>query len=118
MSKERRKHVRKRVNLDAALVLSGSEVTQGIVRDMSLGGAFVTLEPTPPFGTSLDITFTLGGEPITVASTVRWSKAGGVGVQFGLIGARHTYLITEHLATAEPTPDTRHPPASDMPTDE
>ena len=118
MSKERRRHVRKRVNLDATIAERGGATRAGIVRDMSLGGAFLALEPTPPFGTALDITFALAGETITLESTVRWSKSGGVGVQFGLIGARHTYLVTEHLATAEPTPDTRQPPASDVPTHE
>lgn len=118
MSKELRRHVRKRVDLEASVTERGGKTHPAIVRDMSLGGAFVALEPAPPFGTALDVTFAIAGEAITLEATVRWSKAGGVGVQFGLIGARHTFLVTEHIANAEPVPDTRQPPASDLPTDE
>lgn len=117
MSKERRRHVRKRVSLDATIVLGDGQTSTAVVRDMSLGGALLELGQAPPFGTTFQVTFVLEGEPIEAKATVRWSKRGGVGVQFGLFGARQTYLITEHLATAEPTPDTRQPPDTGKPAD-
>jgi type IV pilus assembly protein PilZ len=33
---------------------------------------------------------------------VRWVKPGSMGVQFGLLGARETYAITEMLADSVP----------------
>ena len=108
-NRERRRHVRKRVNLDTQ-VRSGDGVTlKGNLRDMSLSGAFIELAPAPPFGTTLSVEVAIRGETLLLGATVRWTKTGGVGVQFASLGARATYLITETLATAEPVPDSRRP---------
>jgi hypothetical protein len=33
--------------------------------------------------------------PFALPGVVRWNRDGGMGVQFGLIGARETHAITE-----------------------
>lgn len=106
MSDERRRYVRKRVDLPASFQLDG--VLQAAhVTDMCPGGAFLEVETLPPFGTKIELTLELPKTAIAVEATVRWSKGSGVGVQFGLLGARATYAITEHLADLEPAPDSR-----------
>jgi Tfp pilus assembly protein PilZ len=44
-----------------------------------------------------------GTEPFALPGVVRWVRDGGMGVQFGLLGALETHLITEiNRAHAEP----------------
>jgi hypothetical protein len=38
---------------------------------------------------------------------VRWKSKDGIGVQFGLLGAKQTYALTEFLARRETIPDIR-----------
>ena len=74
----------------------------GRARDISLGGMFVET-PTPlPFGTELVVHVTLPGQRSAFAmpGVVRWARDGGMGIQFGLLGARETHAITE--LTKEP----------------
>jgi hypothetical protein len=77
------------------------------VTDMCPGGAFLEVERIPPFGTQIQLTIKVPASDITVTATVRWAKGKGMGVQFAPIGARITYLITEHLADLEEIPDSR-----------
>jgi type IV pilus assembly protein PilZ len=73
--------------------------------DLSIGGMFVAGAELP-FGrrvivhvhddTGGDWTMALGG-------IVRWTRAGGVGIQFGMLGARETHRITEIVARATPS---------------
>ena len=45
------------------------------------------------------------GEPAAFAlpAVVRWVRNGGMGVQFGLLGARETHTITELAHAAQKT---------------
>lgn len=108
-NRERRRHVRKRVNFSTTVRAANGSALAGNLRDMSLSGGFIELSPVPPFGTSIVVEVAIGGETFNLPATVRWSKSGGVGVQFGSLGARATYLITETLAEAEVVPDSRRP---------
>ncbi len=55
--------------------------------------------PQPlPFGMDLVVHVTLPGMkiPLAMPAVVRWTRPGeGMGIQFGLIGARETHAITE-----------------------
>ena len=68
-------------------------------RLVSCGHSAHILTPTPlAFGADLVVHVTLPGEksPFAMPGVVRWSKAGeGMGIQFGLLGARETHAITE-----------------------
>jgi type IV pilus assembly protein PilZ len=69
----------------------------GQSRDISLGGMFVATTALPSFGAEVVVYVTLPGEkaPFALPGVVRWMRDGGMGVQFGLLGARETYAITE-----------------------
>lgn len=70
----------------------------GRSRDISLGGMFIRVEEPLAFGAELVVYITLPGQkaPFTLPGVVRWSRAGeGMGIQFGLMGARETHAITE-----------------------
>lgn len=105
MSNERRRYVRKRVDL-AGSFQAGDAAAQPVhITDMCPGGAFLDVETLPPFGTRIALTIELPKQTVVVDATVRWAKGSGIGVQFGLLGARDTYALTEHLADLEPIPD-------------
>jgi type IV pilus assembly protein PilZ len=98
---EKRKFPRKPVDLSAAVFVAGrSEALRGRLRDLSVGGAFIFLPTSLPFGANVEvqIDFPPPSGPMTLPAVVRWSNGDGVGVQFGLLGARETHAIATVLA--------------------
>ena len=80
------------------------------VVDLSVGGAFVEAEPSPAMGTKVLLRIEMpSGQELAVGGIVRWVKPEGIGVQFGLLGVRETYALTEFLAGLGPMPDSRRP---------
>lgn len=75
----------------------GSERVSGQATDISLGGMFIQTEQPLPFSTEIVVHVTLPRQrgPFAMPAVVRWSGPHGMGVQFGLIGARETHAITE-----------------------
>jgi uncharacterized protein (TIGR02266 family) len=73
------------------------EEAPGHARDISVGGVFVETVDPYPFGTEVIVHVQLPGhkEEMALAGLVRWTRADGMGVQFGPIGARETHAITE-----------------------
>jgi Tfp pilus assembly protein PilZ len=69
----------------------------GIAKDISLGGMFIETAHTVPVGIEIVVRMAFPGrsERFAVPTTVRWKNADGMGVQFGLLGARETHAITE-----------------------
>ncbi len=108
MADERRRHVRKAVELPVTYQVEGAEPEEARVRDLSLGGAFVVTFDEPAFGSKVKITMPLSAMTIEVEATVRWRKKDqGFGVQFGLLGAKATYHLTEYIADMDPIADSR-----------
>jgi hypothetical protein len=99
-----------RVPLDAALefLTKGStDRLAGRCRDISLGGMFIQTPTPPAFGTDLVVYLALPGRagPLALPCVVRWTRAKlGVGVQFGLLGARETHTITQLTRAAGGVP--------------
>jgi len=60
--------------------------------------AVETTKPAP-FGSNVTVYLQLTGlaGPSALPGVVRWTKGNSMGVQFGLLGARETYAITEML---------------------
>lgn len=88
------------VPLEFALKASGTPGNRqsGRSRDISLGGMFIVTDTPAAFGAELVVHITLPGQRSAFAlpAVVRWSRAGeGMGLQFGLMGARETHAITE-----------------------
>ena len=86
--------------MPASFTLKGKTAqpqTRGLAKDVSVGGMFVETSSPAAFGADVVIHLTLPGsnEPVALPGVVRWVRDGGMGVQFGLLGAVETHLITE-----------------------
>jgi len=93
------KRLHTRVPIDVTVVCEGPTVKPFEARgkDISVGGMFLQSSELPAFGTELSIVGRLPGakKDVTLPAVVRWTKPGGFGVQFGLLGALETHLLSE-----------------------
>lgn len=95
---ELRRHQRARYDVPVEFVTKGSnERIAGQARDISLGGMFIVTATPLPFSAEIvvHISFPTQKTPFAIPGVVRWTRSDGMGVQFGLIGARETHAITE-----------------------
>jgi type IV pilus assembly protein PilZ len=101
---ELRRYQRTAVDVAVEFVAKGSlERSPGRAGDLSLGGMYVQTPSPLPFGSELVVHVLLPGQkaPFALPAIVRWVRAGeGMGVQFGLLGARETHAITELTSRA------------------
>jgi type IV pilus assembly protein PilZ len=70
----------------------------GRAKDLSIGGMYVEAQAPLSFGVELVVFVRLPGQKAIFAlpAVVRWVRPGaGMGLQFGLLGARETHAITE-----------------------
>jgi hypothetical protein len=104
---ERRRHVRKQVDLAGYLEREG-ERSACHVSDMSAGGACLDVLDPPEFGAKVRLVVPLpSGHELVVDGVIRWRRPTGTGLQFSPMGARQTYHLTEFLAGLDPLPDSR-----------
>ncbi len=95
---EQRRYPRTPLNTPATFVIAGTaEERQGVGKDISIGGIFVETKMPAPFNTPIVIHAILPGANTRFAlpGIVRWVSHGGMGVQFGMLGAVETHIITE-----------------------
>jgi type IV pilus assembly protein PilZ len=97
---EKRRHFRKQVDYAIEFNVGEGARKAGVCRDFSLGGMHVDASEPAPYGANIKIYLKLKGTSAESAlpGIVRWVKPGSMGVQFGLLGARETYAISEMLA--------------------
>jgi hypothetical protein len=78
-------------------VRDSEERAPGVARDISVGGMFIETALSVRFGSAVFVGFSVPGqsEPMLLPAIVRWTKADGMGVQFRLLGARETFVITQ-----------------------
>jgi type IV pilus assembly protein PilZ len=69
----------------------------GQATDVSLGGMFIRTGEPLVFATELVVHMKVPAQRavLTFPAVVRWVGPAGMGVQFGLLGARETHAITE-----------------------
>jgi hypothetical protein len=93
--REKRSHARKQVDLETQVTPHGASAFSGVLRDLGVGGAFIESAQEVPYDSALTLTLAVPGEatPLQLPGVARWSKPGGFGVQFGLLGARETHAI-------------------------
>jgi Tfp pilus assembly protein PilZ len=93
---EKRAHTRVPIDADARCETDDGHVISGVAKDISIGGMFIETEETPSFGTRVTVVTRLPGldAEVRLPGVVRWSKPDGIGIQFGLLGARETHAIT------------------------
>jgi len=101
---EKRRHARASIDLPVTFVAKKgeSQVTgSGNGKDISIGGMFIETDtPGVAFGAQVVIRVTLKTATgsmgdFELPGVVRWVRSGGMGVQFGLLGAHETHAITE-----------------------
>jgi type IV pilus assembly protein PilZ len=98
---EKRRYARASINLPIQFALKGgSAFADGLGKDVSVGGMLIEAEVVAPFNAEIVIRMRLttpAGSPkdYDLPAVVRWVRAGGMGVQFGLLGAHETHAITE-----------------------
>lgn len=103
MVEQRRSH---RSPLDATVKVKRKgtdDIADGRARDVSVGGMFVeTLSPFV-FGADVIVHVHLPGlkDELALPAVVRWTRHDGMGLQFGLLGARETHAITEIAEAAD-----------------
>jgi type IV pilus assembly protein PilZ len=93
---EKRSHPRVPIGLAVSCEVKDGPVIPGRGKDISIGGMFIEATEVPEFGTAITIVARLPGSSTDarLPAVVRWSSAGGFGIQFGLLGARDTHAIT------------------------
>jgi PilZ domain len=79
--------------------------SKGLAKDISVGGMFIQTEVAVQFGAEVVVYLALPGlaKELRLPGVVRWKRPDGMGVQFGLLGARETHAITEIVKKAEPS---------------
>lgn len=95
---EQRRHARSPIECPLFFSVKGQrEPREGTARDLSLGGMFVETDQPAAFNDELIVRVVLPGaaEEVALPGRVRWVRDGGMGVQFGLLGAIETHLIIE-----------------------
>jgi uncharacterized protein (TIGR02266 family) len=96
---ELRRYQRATVDIAVEFAAKGSPLrSSGRAKDLSIGGLYVETTTPLPFGSEVVVHVVLPGQkaPMALPAVVRWSRATqGMGLQFGLIGARETHAITE-----------------------
>lgn len=95
---EQRRYARAPVDSPASFSIKGTaDKRDGLCKDISIGGMFVETASPASFGADVIVHVTLPGSnaPLALPGVVRWIRDGGMGIQFGLLGARETHIITE-----------------------
>lgn len=94
---DNRVHPRVPINVTVTCEQAGAASFEAFAKDISVGGMYLQGEDAPPFGTNLTIVGMLPGakKEVRLPAIVRWVKPGGFGVQFGLLGAFETHVISE-----------------------
>lgn len=77
----------------------GDETVHARARNISVGGMFIETDQPLPFGAEVTVEIALPDLPelARIACTVRWTSAEGMGVQFGVMGARETHGLVKLL---------------------
>jgi hypothetical protein len=97
---ENRQHPRKVVQTEVAFQVGDGPRIEARCHDVSIGGMFIETDRPAAYGAKLRVFVRLPGlkQETVIDSTVRWSKPGGMGVQFGVMGARETHALTQLIA--------------------
>ncbi|MCS6899049.1 MAG: PilZ domain-containing protein [Myxococcales bacterium] len=97
---EKRRHPRRRARLPLKIHRKGADPFAAESVDLSVGGLFIQAEGGVSFGEELEVELELPELGLTrLPAIVRWIRADGFGVQFGLLGARHTHALANLVSS-------------------
>ena len=93
---ENRRHPRTSVTSPVVFQSGEGPRIQAEARDVSLGGMYIETSAPLPYGTAVRVYLRLPGlkQETRIDSIVRWAEPTGMGVQFGVMGARETHALT------------------------
>ena len=100
MTNSRRAAARHAVDLPAEIA-AGAEGSEGVIRNLGLGGAFLETRLRPPLGSELQLSFCIGALKIETAARVRWSTADGIGLQFAGLRAKEVWSLNNYFESLE-----------------
>lgn len=97
---EQRKQRRSVIRLAVAFQVAGGPRIAALCGDISLGGTFIETAEIVPFGAPVRVFLKLPGlaTEAVIDAVVRWTKPTGMGVQFGVMGARETHALMKLIA--------------------
>ena len=97
---EHRQYPRKNLTSSVAFQIGEGPRVEAECHDMSLGGMYIETSAPQAYGTALTVILRLPGmkEESRIHAIVRWWKPTGMGVQFGVMGARETHALTTMLS--------------------
>jgi hypothetical protein len=103
---DQRRDRRTVLNIPVELTREGSpERHPARITNISLGGMFIETDLRLAFRAPVLVrVHVMRDESVVLPALVRWTRRDGVGVQFGLLGARSTFLIVQlarNLESAE-----------------
>ena len=102
---EQRRYARASIDAPLTFTVKGKNDWQdGVGRDVSVGGISIETTATIAFGAEVEVSVQLPGDDdiFLLPGVVRWARGGRIGVQFGLLGARETHVITEIARRSSP----------------
>ena len=98
---DKRQHQRAELTIDVVVQLKDGSSVPARSSDVSQGGMFLASDAGLAFGTEVTIVCPLPRlENARLPGIVRWTKPGGFGVQFGLLGARETHALGQLVRSA------------------
>jgi hypothetical protein len=95
---ERRRDERSSIDIPVTFYVKGrNREHQGTAKNISIGGMQIETSATIAFGSAVDVYTILPGGTgrVRLPGIVRWVREGNVGIQFQLLGAVETHLITQ-----------------------
>ena len=97
---EHRQYPRKNLTSPVAFQIGEGPRVEAECHDVSLGGMYIETSEPQAYGTALTVILQLPGmkEETRIQVIVRWWKPTGMGVQFGVMGARETHALTTMLS--------------------
>lgn len=97
---EHRQYPRKNLTSLVAFQIGEGPRVEAECHDVSLGGMYIETSAPLAYGTAVVVLLRLPGmkAETRIQSIVRWWKPTGMGVQFGVMGARETHALTTMLS--------------------
>lgn len=102
---EQRRYARAVIEAPLTFTLKGkNDWRDGVGKDISVGGMSIETSENVPFNADIEVSVQLPGDDdiFLLPGVVRWARGGRIGVQFGLIGAKETHVITEIARRSDP----------------
>ncbi len=93
---ERRRLAREPLEMFVLLEWGGCQ-WPGFTVDFGLGGVFVQCDTIPAYGTEVTLIIDSAHSTLRFPAVLRWADDRGMGLQFGLLGARETHFLAELL---------------------